>query len=78
MEILVFGASYCAPCKKNKQLLNDSDIEYTYIDAEENDDLCVRYGIRSVPTTILIQNGSEVDRCVGVVSAGFIERMREL
>ncbi len=33
-NILVFSLSGCAWCRKTKQLLNDMDVEYSYIDAD--------------------------------------------
>lgn len=39
---------------------------YEYIDADENDDLVTRYGIRNLPTLIFLENGEVVGRAFGV------------
>ena len=37
------------------------------LDVDENKELASKYGVRSVPTTIIEENGVEVDRFVGAL-----------
>jgi thioredoxin 1 len=36
------------------------------INIDEESDLAAQYGIRSIPTTILVENGQEIERKIGV------------
>jgi len=39
----------------------------TIHDIDENQELASKYGVRSVPTTVIEENGVEVDRFVGAL-----------
>jgi len=47
----------------------------TYVtrDVDENPSTAMRYGIQSIPTILIIKNGVEVDRIIGVVPKAEIE-----
>ena len=64
-----FSAVWCGPCKVFKPImkeLSDEGYDIEFIDGDENQDLAVQYNIRSVPTTIIEEDGKEVSRIVGV------------
>ena len=68
-KILKFSATWCAPCKAFEATLNKlndtddfKDIEIQSINIEGDDDeldLVEKYQIRSVPTTILLDENGE-------------------
>ena len=67
--ILYFTASWCGPCKalapRMEKLSNQ--INYRKIDIDSNQDLSMKYGIRRVPSLVLVDgNGTELSRMVGV------------
>jgi thioredoxin 1 len=67
--ILYFTASWCGPCKalapRMEKLSNQ--INYRKIDIDSNQDLSMKYGIRSVPSLVLVDgNGTKLSRMVGV------------
>ena len=68
MEVLRFTASWCQPCKALAQQLEELgfDKEVTVVDIDEQQDLAIQYGVRSVPTLIAVDNNKEVKRMVGV------------
>ena len=67
--ILYFTASWCGPCKalapRMEKLSNQ--INYRKIDVDSNQDLSMKYGVRNVPSLVLVdENGTELNRMVGV------------
>ena len=43
------------------------------IDIDENQELAIQYGIRGVPTLVMLQNDTEVKRITGVQTEGFLK-----
>jgi thioredoxin 1 len=67
-KILYFTASWCGPCKALATRMEklSSQINYQKIDIDSNQDLSMKYGIRSVPSLVLVdENGTEINRIVG-------------
>ncbi len=67
-----FYADWCGPCKMLAPIVDEiaeenQDIKVCRINIDENQDLAVEYGIMSIPTLVVIKNGKEVSRTVGVV-----------
>ena len=65
-----FSATWCGPCKTFKPIMNEIVGEghsVQFIDIDQSQDLAAKYGVRSVPTTVIEENGIEVDRIVGSV-----------
>ena len=70
-KLLQFSASWCQPCKQLSKTLESTDlgIPLQYIDVDENNDLVSQYGIRGVPTLVLLENDAEVKRISGSKTA---------
>ena len=69
--IKYFSATWCGPCKTFKPVMNEIAGEghsVQFIDIAQSQDLAAKYNVRSVPTTVIEDNGIEVDRFVGSVS----------
>ena len=65
-----FTATWCGPCKAFKPVMNEvagEGYSIQFIDVYENQTLATQYGVRSVPTTVIEENGVEVDRFVGAL-----------
>ena len=77
MKILKFYASWCTPCKALTQYLEASkDIipcPIEEIDIEKDMETAVTYGVRGVPTMVLLEDDKEVKRHTGVLMADGIE-----
>ena len=69
-KILYFTASWCGPCKALGPIMDSlqGQINFDKIDVDSNTDLSAQYGVRGVPSLILLENGEEVNRLVGVQS----------
>ena len=66
MRILKFYAQWCAPCKKLAKDFENENLRVESIDIEQEADMVDEYGIRSVPTTIILdENDKEIKRWVG-------------
>ena len=66
-----FSATWCGPCKQFKpimQELSDEGYNIEFIDGDENRDLAIKYNIRSIPTTVIEEEGKEINRLLGVKS----------
>ncbi len=76
MKILRFTASWCQPCKALAKNLEEAkiNIPIEVVDIDVHTEIASDYGIRSVPTLILIDEHIEVKRIVGVKT---IEQLRE-
>ena len=65
-----FSAVWCGPCKAFKPIMNEiagegHSVEFIDVDQEQNK--ATKYGVRSVPTVVIEENGIEVDRFVGSI-----------
>lgn len=69
-KILKISTTWCGPCKLLKKELEDFDlIPIESIDADEDEELCLKYNIRSVPVLIFLgENDTELGRRVGFIS----------
>ena len=67
-QLLYFSAPWCRPCKAFKPLMESlqSEMSITFIDVDSSSQTAAQYNVRSVPTTILVENGMEKGRFVGV------------
>ena len=67
-QILYFTASWCQPCRMLGPIMESvkGQVNYSKLDVDVEQDLAVKYKVRSVPTLVLIENGVEKNRLVGV------------
>jgi thioredoxin len=68
LTVIKFFADWCGPCKamqptweKLQEELKD-EVIFSSIDIDANSQIRAEYGIRSIPTFVLIEDGEEVDR----------------
>ena len=57
-KILYFSASWCGPCKMLGPIMESlsGQINYEKVDVDNNQDLSIQYGVRNVPTLVLVEN----------------------
>eukprot|EP00824_Muranothrix_gubernata_P002780 TRINITY_DN13369_c0_g1_i1.p1 TRINITY_DN13369_c0_g1~~TRINITY_DN13369_c0_g1_i1.p1 ORF type:complete len:164 (+),score=10.93 TRINITY_DN13369_c0_g1_i1:66-557(+) len=69
--ILVFGAEWCGPCKEIKPILEEKVTQYSekidlvMVDTDKFDEIATQYEVTSLPTTVVLHKGKEVDKIVG-------------
>ena len=69
--IKYFSAAWCGPCKTFKPIMNEiagEGYSVQFIDIDQSSTIANQYNVRSVPTTVIEENGIEVDRFVGATS----------
>jgi len=75
-----FWAPWCGPCKTLGPILETLEAEYAgrfklvKIDSDQEQQLAAAFGIRSIPTCILLKNGQPVDGFMGALPAGQVRQ----
>jgi thioredoxin 1 len=76
--LIDFWASWCAPCRMMAPILNDVATELKgnshvgKVDIQQYQSLANQFKVRSIPTMILLKNGTEINRFVGIKSKEFL------
>jgi thioredoxin len=78
-KVIKFHAAWCGPCRMyapafDRVASNHSDIAFQSVDIDENPQFAEEYGVRGVPTTVMIKDGKEVDRVGGALSTAKLEK----
>ena len=73
-RVLRFTASWCNPCQSLAATLEGLKNDYPMmppvekIDIDENPEVAQEYGVRGVPTLVMMDSNIEVKRMVGTIS----------
>lgn len=75
MKVLRFTASWCGPCKMLAKTLEDiqTPIPFEVVDIDVNPEIAQDYGVRGVPTMIMIDGNTEVKRVTGAKTKSELE-----
>jgi thioredoxin 1 len=67
-KILYFTGTWCQPCQILGPIMESlsGQINYEKIDVDNNQDLSIKYGVRNIPTLVLVENGEAVSRLTGL------------
>ena len=76
-----FWATWCGPCKMIAPVIDmiaeeyEGKIKVGKIDVDEENELAMKYGVTSIPTLMLFENGEVVNKKVGFMQKAEIEEM---
>ena len=67
-----FYADWCGPCKMLSPTVDEvaqenDDIKVVKVNVDESQNTAIKYQVMSIPTLVVIKNGNEVNRSVGVI-----------
>jgi len=74
-KVIRFTATWCGPCKALKTVLDQvkTDVPIEVIDIDEQPDLATEFGIRSVPTLVMMEDNVATKRIIGLKSIQEVE-----
>ena len=78
--LLDFWATWCGPCQMIAPTVHDVAKDRPYVlvgkvDVDDEGELAQAYGIFSIPTLVVVKDGKEVARAVGVRAKADILKM---
>ncbi len=78
--VIDFWAEWCGPCRMLSPIIEEISNEmsgkakFISINTDENPDLAAKYGIMSIPTTMIFSNGKSKAVSVGAVPKEVFKR----
>ncbi len=76
-----FWAPWCGPCRMLAPVVEEVAEQYNgkikvgKLNVDDNQEVTMKYGIRSIPTLILFKDGKAVDQIVGAVPKSELENL---
>jgi len=74
VAVVDFWAEWCGPCRMITPIIEELSKEYEgkvtvgKVNVDENQEVSMKYNIRSIPTVLVMKNGEVVDKQVGVTT----------
>ena len=69
-----FWAVWCGPCRRVAPVIEELAVEFDgrakigKLDVDNNPQVAMQYGVRSIPTLLFFKDGQVVDQLIGAVS----------
>ena len=67
-----FYADWCGPCKMLSPTVDEvaaenDDIKVVKVNVDESQEVAIKYQVMSIPTLVVIKDGKEINRSVGLI-----------
>jgi thioredoxin 1 len=77
-EVLVFDAKWCGACQAMKPIvrrLQDEGFDIREVDVDKNRGDAMKFAVHEIPAFILVRDGQEVRRAIGVMSPDNVRQL---
>ena len=85
VSLVDFWAPWCGPCRMISPVIEELAEEFTgkanicKVNTDEQQDLSMKFGVRSIPTIVFMKDGEVVDTMVGAASKqAFADKINSL
>jgi len=74
-KVIRFTASWCKTCEALKDILTyvETTVPIEVVDIDENSEIAIEYGVRSVPTMVMVEDNVVLKSIVGIRSKQQLE-----
>ena len=80
LVLVDFYAEWCGPCKMLSPIVDqvaqeNEDIKVVKVNIDESQDLAMKYQVMTIPTLVVIKEGKEINRSIGLIDKNQVVNM---
>lgn len=78
-----FYADWCGPCKMLSPIVDEvakeiSEVKVVKVNVDEAQNIAMQYQVMSIPTLVVIKEGKEIKRSVGLIDKSEIKNLMQI